>query len=102
MSKSSTHVLTPAVRCLGWAIVSSASPLHKVPNIHTDFGEQEGLVANASSGMVSAFAQSNVGDTSPNIQGAFCQDTGKAIEHNTKSSSKTGSAAPTRIRTGVS
>ena len=81
MSKSSTHVLTPAVRCLGWAVVSSASPLHKVPNIHTDFGEQEGLAANASSGMVSAFAQSNVGDTSPNIQGAFCQDTGKAIKH---------------------
>lgn len=25
---------------------------------------------------VAAFGQANVGDTSPNIQGAFCQDTG--------------------------
>lgn len=26
---------------------------------------------------VAAFGQANVGDTSPNIQGAFCQDTGR-------------------------
>lgn len=25
---------------------------------------------------IAAFGQANVGDTSPNIQGAFCQDTG--------------------------
>jgi hypothetical protein len=29
-----------------------------------------------SPGFVAAFAQANVGDTSPNIQGAFCRDTG--------------------------
>ncbi|KAL3142319.1 hypothetical protein ABBQ38_002661 [Trebouxia sp. C0009 RCD-2024] len=29
---------------------------------------------------VAAFGQANVGDTSPNIQGAFCQDTGLACE----------------------
>ena len=28
---------------------------------------------------VAAFGQANVGDTSPNIQGAFCQDTGLLI-----------------------
>ena len=28
-------------------------------------------------GFVAAFGQANVGDTSPNIQGAFCQDTGQ-------------------------
>ena len=28
---------------------------------------------------VAAFGQANVGDTSPNIQGAFCQDTGVVI-----------------------
>ena len=28
---------------------------------------------------VAAFGQANVGDTSPNIQGAFCQDTGLVI-----------------------
>ncbi len=27
-------------------------------------------------GFVGAFGQSNVGDTSPNVMGAFCQDTG--------------------------
>lgn len=30
---------------------------------------------------VAAFGQANVGDTSPNIQGAFCQDTGLSICH---------------------
>ena len=28
---------------------------------------------------VAAFGQANVGDTSPNIQGAFCQDTGMGV-----------------------
>ena len=28
---------------------------------------------------VASFGQSNVGDTSPNILGAFCQDTGEAL-----------------------
>lgn len=32
--------------------------------------------ANVSGGIVAAFAQSNVGDTSPNTVGAFCADTG--------------------------
>jgi len=27
-------------------------------------------------GFVTGFSQANVGDTSPNTQGAFCQDTG--------------------------
>ena len=70
-------------------------------------GVQEGTAANASSEMVSAFAQSNVGDTSPNIQGAFCQDTGK---HRAWTGQKVmrqkyylpRMVAPTRIRTGVS
>lgn len=31
-------------------------------------------------GFVAAFGQANVGDTSPNIQGAFCQDTGLPCE----------------------
>lgn len=30
---------------------------------------------------VAAFGQSNVGDTSPNILGAFCQDTGQYALH---------------------
>jgi neutral ceramidase len=38
----------------------------------------KGTVAAPGGGFVGAFAQSNVGDTSPNVQGAFCQDTGAA------------------------
>ena len=34
--------------------------------------------SNGSSAFVGAFAQANVGDTSPNTQGAFCADTGVA------------------------
>ena len=64
--------------------------------------EQEGTAANASSDMVSAFAQSNVGDTSPNTQGAFCQDTGVTLVGLQKGGTKKRAAAPTRIRTGVS
>ena len=29
---------------------------------------------------IAAFGQSNVGDTSPNILGAFCQDTGEGLD----------------------
>lgn len=37
-----------------------------------------GSGSNVSDGnFVAAFAQANVGDTSPNTQGAFCADTGK-------------------------
>ncbi len=32
------------------------------------------------SSFVAAFAQANVGDTSPNTQGAFCADTGKTTD----------------------
>lgn len=35
--------------------------------------------ANVSADAVVAFAQSNVGDTSPNTQGAFCADTGACV-----------------------
>lgn len=31
---------------------------------------------------VAAFCQSNVGDTTPNIQGAFCVDTGLSCDFN--------------------
>jgi hypothetical protein len=33
----------------------------------------------AAPGFVAAFAQSNVGDASPNVQGAFCVDTGESV-----------------------
>lgn len=35
-------------------------------------------------GFVAAFAQSNVGDTSPNVLGAFCLDTGEPCAANTR------------------
>ena len=35
--------------------------------------------SNGSAAFVGAFAQANVGDTSPNTRGAFCADTGAAV-----------------------
>lgn len=41
----------------------------------------ENGVANGKADFVAAFAQANVGDTSPNTQGAFCADTGTQHLH---------------------
>jgi neutral ceramidase len=45
--------------------------------------EQEGTCF-GNPGFVAAFAQSNVGDTSPNVLGAFCLDTGEPCAANTR------------------
>lgn len=44
-------------------------------------GSQEVGQLQVTHDFVAAFGQANVGDTSPNIQGAFCQDTGLIICH---------------------
>ena len=43
----------------------------------TQEAAKSGANASVRAGFVGAFGQSNVGDTSPNILGAFCQDTGE-------------------------
>lgn len=44
----------------------------------------EGGTCTKKRGFVAAFAQSNVGDTSPNVLGAFCIDTGEPCAANTR------------------
>ena len=59
-----------------WAAAAAAgapAPAELVP------GHTAGA-ANVSAGLVAAFCQANVGDTSPNTQGAFCGDTGERCD----------------------
>lgn len=57
-----------------WAAKHSASSSSDVIGAN---GEKRNGEAQTTSDFVAAFGQANVGDTSPNIQGAFCRDTGK-------------------------
>ena len=58
-----------------WAVKKSAAANSKttVVSSSTDGGSQ------VADDFIAAFGQANVGDTSPNIQGAFCQDTGTLL-----------------------
>ena len=47
----------------------------------TQAGSQKPVQLQVTHDFVAAFGQANVGDTSPNIQGAFCQDTGLVVCH---------------------
>ncbi len=55
-----------------WAAKKSTASNSKKAVVSGD-GQSEVQLADD---FVAAFGQANVGDTSPNIQGAFCQDTG--------------------------
>ena len=64
--------------CISWFAVHCTSIGNRNTLLH---GDNKGvasamLEASMGPGFVAAFAQASVGDTSPNTQGAFCNDTG--------------------------
>lgn len=62
-----------------WAVKQASSSSKASSNNVVEAEASSDTGSQVASDFVAAFGQANVGDTSPNIQGAFCQDTGKLL-----------------------